>query len=86
MSLTSLTTLRAWLSRSCRTEAICSDVSLILPASAFALPWTAEAGKRYRIASRATDSAGAVQPDQPVWNPSGYLYNAVEPIAVEARA
>src|SRR6185503_11157275 len=47
--------------------------------------WTAAAGK-LRIGTRATDSAGATQPVTPVWNPSGYLYNAIEYINVEVRS
>jgi hypothetical protein len=27
---------------------------------------------------RASDSKGNVQPDQPVWNPGGYLWNRIE--------
>ena len=38
------------------------------------------------IGSRATDSAGATQPKEPVWNPSGYLHNAVDLVRVEVRA
>ncbi|MGH9495972.1 MAG: sulfite oxidase [Candidatus Sulfotelmatobacter sp.] len=34
------------------------------------------------IRSRATDSQGHTQPDTPVWNPSGYLYNAVDEIKI----
>jgi hypothetical protein len=30
------------------------------------------------IAVRATDAKGNVQPDTPVWNPGGYLWNRVE--------
>jgi hypothetical protein len=30
------------------------------------------------IAVRATDGKGHVQPDAPVWNPGGYLWNRVE--------
>jgi len=38
--------------------------------------WTpARAGKAV-LRSRATDSAGNVQPKDAVWNPSGYFYNA----------
>lgn len=44
--------------------------------------WKAEPG-RYTIACRATDSTGAVQPDAPVWNPGGYLYNAFDRVEVE---
>ncbi|HEX9289337.1 MAG TPA: sulfite oxidase [Anaeromyxobacteraceae bacterium] len=47
--------------------------------------WKAEPG-RYVVASRATDAAGARQPDVAVWNPSGYLYNAVDRVEVEVRA
>lgn len=51
----------------------------------FTFEWTATPG-RARVASRATDKRGAVQPDVPAWNPSGYLYNAVDPLTVEVRA
>jgi DMSO/TMAO reductase YedYZ molybdopterin-dependent catalytic subunit len=42
----------------------------------------------YTILSRATDSAGRVQPIVAAWNPSGYLYNAIDRVGVvvEARA
>ena len=36
----------------------------------------------YTILSRATDSAGRVQPFVPVWNPSGYLWNGVDRVGV----
>lgn len=48
----------------------------------FRLPWKAEPGS-HTVLSRATDTAGAVQPEQPVWNPGGYLYNAIDRVAVE---
>lgn len=38
------------------------------------------------IGSRATDRTGATQPKDPVWNPSGYLHNAVDLATVEVRA
>lgn len=41
---------------------------------------------KLRIASRATDARGDTQPAAPVWNPSGYLYNAIDPVEVEVRA
>jgi sulfite oxidase len=47
--------------------------------------WKAEPGS-YEVACRATDSAGATQPETPVWNPAGYLYNAIERLKVEVRA
>jgi DMSO/TMAO reductase YedYZ molybdopterin-dependent catalytic subunit len=50
----------------------------------FTHAWKAAPG-RYEVACRATDSTGAAQPDTPVWNPGGYLYNAVERLKVEVR-
>jgi len=43
--------------------------------------WKAKAGD-YAILSRATDSQGRTQPSTPVWNPSGYLYNATDQVKV----
>jgi sulfite oxidase len=43
--------------------------------------WKAKAGD-YTILSRATDSQGRIQPSTPVWNPSGYLYNAVDQVKI----
>jgi sulfite oxidase len=39
----------------------------------------------YSILSRATDSAGRVQPVVPLWNPSGYLYNAIDRVGVKVE-
>jgi DMSO/TMAO reductase YedYZ molybdopterin-dependent catalytic subunit len=36
----------------------------------------------YTVLSRATDSAGRVQPFVAAWNPSGYLFNAVDQIGL----
>ena len=36
----------------------------------------------YTILSRATDSQGRTQPSTPVWNPSGYLYNAADQVKI----
>jgi sulfite oxidase len=36
----------------------------------------------YTIFSRATDTQGRTQPSTPVWNPSGYLYNAVDQVKI----
>ena len=36
----------------------------------------------YTILSRATDSQGRTQPSTPAWNPSGYLYNAVDQVKI----
>jgi sulfite oxidase len=43
--------------------------------------WKASPGD-HTIVSRATDSQGRTQPSTPVWNPSGYLYNAVDQVNV----
>jgi sulfite oxidase len=39
----------------------------------------------HTLRSRATDAAGAVQPEQAVWNPSGYLHNAIDVVTIEVR-
>jgi DMSO/TMAO reductase YedYZ molybdopterin-dependent catalytic subunit len=36
----------------------------------------------YTILSRATDSLGRTQPDTAAWNPSGYLYNAIDQVKI----
>jgi hypothetical protein len=36
----------------------------------------------YNLLSRATDSAGRVQPVVATWNPSGYLYNAIDHVGI----
>jgi sulfite oxidase len=36
----------------------------------------------YTILSRATDSQGRTQPATAIWNPSGYLYNAIDQVNV----
>ena len=43
--------------------------------------WSAKPGD-HSIRSRATDSQGRVQPSEAVWNPSGYLYNAVDEVKI----
>ena len=43
--------------------------------------WKARSGD-YTILSRATDSQGRTQPSTPVWNPSGYLYNAADQVKI----
>jgi hypothetical protein len=43
--------------------------------------WKAKGGD-YTILSRATDSQGRTQPNTPAWNPSGYLYNAVDQVKI----
>jgi sulfite oxidase len=43
--------------------------------------WKASPGDHV-IMSRATDNQGRIQPVTPVWNPSGYLYNACDQVKV----
>jgi sulfite oxidase len=43
--------------------------------------WNAPRGD-HRILARATDSLGRTQPSTPVWNPGGYLYNAVDEVNI----
>jgi hypothetical protein len=40
--------------------------------------FTAERGKTYVLACRATANSGQVQTNVPTWNPSGYLRNVIE--------
>jgi DMSO/TMAO reductase YedYZ molybdopterin-dependent catalytic subunit len=40
--------------------------------------WTPKTAGNYTLAVRATDEKGHVQPDEPVWNPGGYLWNRIE--------
>jgi DMSO/TMAO reductase YedYZ molybdopterin-dependent catalytic subunit len=40
--------------------------------------WIAKSPGRYSLAVRATDEIGNTQPDEPVWNPGGYLWNRIE--------
>jgi sulfite oxidase len=44
--------------------------------------WKAGKSGDYTILSRATDSQGRTQPASPAWNPSGYLYNAVDQVKI----
>ncbi len=43
--------------------------------------WIAKSGD-HSILSRATDTQGRVQPDVALWNPGGYLYNAVDQVKI----
>jgi len=45
----------------------------------------AKAGE-YTLMSRATDSQGRVQPVTAEWNPSGYLYNAIDRVKIRVQA
>jgi DMSO/TMAO reductase YedYZ molybdopterin-dependent catalytic subunit len=47
----------------------------------FKLEWKAAPGY-HTVLSRATDTAGRVQPVVAAWNPSGYLWNAIDRVGV----
>jgi len=40
--------------------------------------WIAKLPGHYSLAVRATDEKGNTQPDEPVWNPGGYLWSRIE--------
>jgi DMSO/TMAO reductase YedYZ molybdopterin-dependent catalytic subunit len=48
----------------------------------FSYEWRPSAPGYYTVLSRATDDAGRVQPIVSAWNPSGYLWNAIDRIGV----
>jgi DMSO/TMAO reductase YedYZ molybdopterin-dependent catalytic subunit len=50
--------------------------------------WRPPQPRYYTVMSRATDTKGRSQPVVPIWNPSGYLFNAIDRIGliVEAAA
>lgn len=52
----------------------------------FEYKWKAPKGGDFTILSRATDSQGRTQPTTPVWNPSGYLNNAIDQVKVHVPA
>ncbi len=48
--------------------------------------WRPQKPGEYTILSRATDDQGRTQPQVAAWNPSGYLYNAVDQVKVHVLA
>ena len=48
--------------------------------------WKAPKTGDYVFMSRATDSQGRTQPTEGVWNPSGYLYNAIDQVKIHVAA
>lgn len=48
----------------------------------FSYEWKPAAPGYHTLCCRATDSAGRTQPVEAVWNPSGYLFNAIERLGV----
>lgn len=48
--------------------------------------WKPPAPGSYVVMSRASDSAGRTQPEQPAWNPSGYLWNVIDKVQIHVEA
>jgi len=48
--------------------------------------WTAPKAGEYVVMSRATDDQGRTQPQAAAWNPSGYLYNAIDQVKIHVVA
>jgi DMSO/TMAO reductase YedYZ molybdopterin-dependent catalytic subunit len=48
--------------------------------------WKAPKSGDYTFMARATDSQGRTQPETAVWNPSGYLYNAIDQVKIHVQA
>jgi DMSO/TMAO reductase YedYZ molybdopterin-dependent catalytic subunit len=48
--------------------------------------WKAPKAGDYTITARATDAQGRTQPETAIWNPSGYLYNAVDQVKIHVQA
>jgi sulfite oxidase len=46
--------------------------------------WTPSSEGHYSVLARARDSSGDIQPSVQEWNPSGYLWNAIDRVDVEA--
>jgi sulfite oxidase len=47
--------------------------------------WKAPKAGDYTILSRATDGQGRTQPETAEWNPSGYLYNALDQVKIHVQ-
>jgi sulfite oxidase len=68
------------------TAAALSDKSLPFTWRLWTVEWKPPQPGYYTVMSRATDSAGRVQPVVAPWNPSGYLFNAIDRIGLIVEA
>jgi sulfite oxidase len=48
--------------------------------------WKAPKARDYTLMARATDNRGRTQPETAVWNPSGYLYNAIDQVKIHVQS
>ena len=80
----------AWMSRSMAaragSRADLSPQKLHFAWRLWHVDWKPAGPGYYTILSRATDTAGRVQPFVPAWNPSGYLWNGIDRIGVTVEA
>lgn len=51
----------------------------------FEAAFNAQKSESYLIMARAADANGRVQPMEPPWNPSGYLWNAPDSVRIEVK-
>jgi len=51
----------------------------------FTLPWRPAKRGTYTLMAKATNSIGESQPFESLWNPSGYLWNKIEPLTVVVK-
>jgi sulfite oxidase len=47
--------------------------------------WNPRQSGDYTLVSRATDNQGRTQPESAMWNPSGYLYNAIDQVKIHVE-
>jgi sulfite oxidase len=47
--------------------------------------WNPRQSGDYTLRSRATDNQGRTQPESAMWNPSGYLYNAIDQVTIHVE-
>ena len=48
------------------------------------IPWTPGKSGEIKLMAKATNRLGQSQPLEPLWNPSGYMRNCVEPVIVKS--
>jgi DMSO/TMAO reductase YedYZ molybdopterin-dependent catalytic subunit len=48
--------------------------------------WKPATPGQYILQARATDDRGSIQPVQPSWNPSGYLWNGIDKVRLTVKA
>jgi Mo-co oxidoreductase dimerisation domain len=67
-------------------EASLSSKDLAFTWRLWTLGWMPPGPGYYTVLSRATDAAGRVRPMIAIWNPSGYLFNAIDRVGLLVEA